>query len=96
VPAKKYRQLSVNDTPVMGRKYKDIITGFQGVCTGYTKFIYGCTRVMLESLVEGKPETYSFDAPGLLDLEDPMVKAEPARTGGPRLAPARRSAPTRR
>lgn len=31
----------------LGRKYKCVITGFEGVATGYVKYITGCDQVLV-------------------------------------------------
>ena len=31
----------------LGNRYKDKITGFKGVATGYVKYISGCNQVLL-------------------------------------------------
>lgn len=32
----------------LGKKYKDIVLGIEGICTSYTKFLTGCDRVNLQ------------------------------------------------
>lgn len=32
---------------MLGKKYRDVLTGFEGVCTGYTEYISGCQRILL-------------------------------------------------
>lgn len=36
-----------NQPIVMGKTYKDRITGFKGVCTGYCQYITGCSQALL-------------------------------------------------
>jgi hypothetical protein len=36
----------------MGRKYRDKITGFEGVATGYVEYITGCNQVLLAPRVK--------------------------------------------
>jgi len=41
----------------LGSRVKDIITGFTGIAVGYSKWMYGCNRIVVESesLKDGKP-----------------------------------------
>lgn len=36
----------------LGRKYKDKITGFEGVATGYVRYLTGCNQVLLAPAVD--------------------------------------------
>lgn len=56
---------------VLGEKYRDTLSNFEGVATGCTFFLHGCERVILESWNEIKAEinTEMFDAPRLEHLE---------------------------
>lgn len=76
--------------------YRDEKTGFEGTATAVVFFEYGCERVTLErvSKHDGKIEEHTFDAPRLINVRSGK-KAETDRTGGPRPAPTRMSAPTR-
>lgn len=70
----------------LGTKVKDRITGFEGIATSRTEFLYGCVRVYVEpeSLHDGKPiEGQYFDEQRLEDQPT-------ATTGGPGDAPAPR------
>jgi hypothetical protein len=72
------------DEPVkLGERYRDSITGFEGVATARYEFLYGCIRVMLEGQKDGQPAEFTFDEQRLTDV--------PAATsGGPRPAPPSR------
>jgi hypothetical protein len=82
----------------LGQRYRDPQTGIEGVATGVHFYQYGCERVSLETVVAGKIEEYSFDAPRLLNIET-QERARSTRTGGPepsvRQASARPSTPGR-
>ncbi len=41
----------------LGSTVKDILTGFTGIATGRTEWLFGCTRIAIEptKLKEGKP-----------------------------------------
>lgn len=69
---------------VMGERYRDKHTGFEGVATSITFYEESCERVVLEGKVneDGKSEAVSFDAPRLVHVETGKV-AKVAKTGGP-------------
>jgi hypothetical protein len=75
----------------LGDKVKDSITGFMGIVTGASQWLYGCERLFVEpqEMHEGKPvEGQWFDVQRL----DVLVKttAEPAPlSGGPQKDPRR-------
>lgn len=75
----------------LGEKYRDDQTGIEGTATAVIFFQYGCERADLETVVNGKIETYGFDAPRLTHVETEK-RATTKRTGGP----ARESAGLRR
>lgn len=78
---------------VLGRRYRDTQTGIEGTAIAIGFFQYGCERVTLEAVVQGKIEEYSFDAPRVEDIET-KVRAVSERTGGPHDTPGRaRSVP---
>jgi hypothetical protein len=63
----------------LGTRVKDSITGFSGVATARTEYLYGCVRVAVEptELKDGKPiESVWFD-------EQRLAKDSPAQSGGP-------------
>ena len=86
----------------LGRKYKDTITGFEGIATSRTSYLYGCARVVLQGmkLHEGKPiDPHAFDEYQLELVEEDTSqvgkKPEGAKNGGPGLIPSSRSIPSR-
>lgn len=78
----------------LGEQYTDTQTGYEGIATGVYFYQFGCERVSLECMREGKLVVETFDAPRLRHAETgkiPRVKT----TGGPGNGHERRSAPTR-
>ncbi len=79
----------------LGSKVKDIITGFEGVAVARTEWLYGCTRIGVDSaeLNDGKPvETQWFDEQRLemTEAQEPKVsKDSSATSGGPQRDPIR-------
>lgn len=60
---------------VLGEKYRDKISGFEGVATGVVKYITGCVQVLLEGPHDpatGKQRSGYFDD---LRLEDVAPQA---------------------
>jgi len=35
-----------------GKRYRDIVSGFEGICTGYVEWIYGCNQFILAPRAE--------------------------------------------
>ncbi len=57
---------------VLGFTYKDRITGFQGIATGYVEYLTGCNQVLLAPPIgsDGKPqEAHWFDVQRLALVE---------------------------
>lgn len=84
---------------ILGAVYKDIVTGFQGVATSKTEYLFACERVNLEGQNAEKRDSVFVDAPSLKFISPPapeVVAATPefqaARTGGARPAPPERGA----
>jgi len=77
----------------LGEKYRDTITGAEGIAVARYEFLYGCVRIALEGteLKDGKPVELVFDEQRLVGVE-----AASAKSGGPRdTAGAQRPDPTR-
>ena len=74
---------------VLGEKYRDEQTGIEGTATAVSFYQYGCERVNLEAVAQGKIEEYGFDAPRLTRVST-GAKAESPKTGGPDKAPGLR------
>jgi len=71
----------------LGKIYKDEFTGFSGIATARTEFLYGCVRVCLESKKldkEGKPLEIWFDEQRL------VTKTKASGPGGPGPNPPKR------
>jgi hypothetical protein len=65
----------------LGEMYEDSVTGFKGVATGRTTYLYGCVRVGLEG--KDKPtEIIWFD-------EQRLTKYTDATSGGDMPSPSR-------
>lgn len=87
----------------LGKEYKDTISGFQGVATARTKYLYGCIRVLLVP-TKLKPDG-DFLPDGWFD-EAQLVKVRATKAinkktskkplHGPHSAPTKRSVPPRR
>jgi hypothetical protein len=69
-------------TAQLGKKYRDTISGYVGVATSITEYLYGCRRIGLNALVEGEPKEFLFDEPGLELVESEQRPAQ-QDTGGP-------------
>lgn len=67
---------------VLGDRYIDKQTGIQGTASAVHFYQYGCERVTLEAVVQGKIEEYGFDSPRLTHVETDRT-ATSDRTGGP-------------
>lgn len=66
----------------MGDRYRDPLTGFEGVATAVTFYLHACERVALEYLKDGKVAYEHFDAPRLVHV-DTGKSPQTTRTGGP-------------
>jgi len=82
----------------LGKKYRDTISGYEGIAVTRVEYLYGCVRVGLER--EG-PEIKADEREQLFD-EQRLVEAKTGRTptptatsGGPRPAPPARTTPRR-
>lgn len=74
---------------ILGDKYRDSQTGIEGTATAVSFYQFGCERVNLEAVVQGKIEEYGFDAPRLTHIPS-GVRAESPKRGGPDKAPGLR------
>jgi hypothetical protein len=74
----------------LGTKVTDSITGFTGIATSRTEYMFGCVRVAVEpAMVDGKlPEAVHFDEQRLEDKPT-------AISGGPGDIPPARQIPRR-
>ncbi|HEY3925243.1 MAG TPA: hypothetical protein VGL75_11840 [Acidothermaceae bacterium] len=71
---------------VLGRKYRDTVSGWEGIATARYEYLNGCVRYQLDAKDDkGAPQGYVFDEQQVAEVEAPAVEREPARrTGGPR------------
>ncbi len=70
----------------LGEKYKDKISGFTGIATARTVFLFGCVRVLLESK---KPKEDGTPIEIWCD-EQRLTSKSKATTGGPMPSPPKR------
>lgn len=78
---------------VLGERYRDTVSGYEGIATATCFFLHGCERVTLEQWIErsGELRELTFDAPRLLHV-DTRKQVETRRTGGVRPMPTRTGA----
>jgi cellulase/cellobiase CelA1 len=80
----------------LGSKVRDNITGFTGIATGRTVWLYGCERICIEpqELKDGKPiDAAWFDDQRVELVEESAPQVSPqssATSGGPQRDPSRR------
>ena len=68
---------------VLGKRYRESITGIEGTATSVYFYLNGCERVCLEFInKDGDLKELVFDAPRLVSLETGEAARTP-RTGGP-------------
>jgi len=83
----------------MGKKYRDPVSGFEGICSATYTYITGCVRYELVGKSKDGAEAPSmvFDEGQIELVPEEGVEPQPQKeTGGPqRSAPVRRSAPGR-
>jgi hypothetical protein len=75
---------------IIGKVVRDKVTGFQGVVTGRTTWLNGCSRVIVHSqdLHDGKPiDAQWFDEPQVEIVDVKGVKRGSRDTGGPKPDP---------
>lgn len=75
----------------LGEKYRDSITGFEGVAVARYTYLNGCVRIDLERAdKDGKPESWIFDEQRLVAVTTGWRVRSTARVGGPRDDPRAR------
>jgi hypothetical protein len=83
----------------LGTRVRDTITGFEGIAVARTVWLYGCSRIAVQSseLHDGKPiEAQWIDEEQLIGcIGAQEVEPMQASTGGSRIAPTRAQDPTR-
>jgi hypothetical protein len=67
----------------LGKKYRDKISGFEGVATGRFEFLHGCVRVNLETGKDGECKEGVFDEQRLEPVAGTPPIKPTATSGGP-------------
>lgn len=69
----------------LGSKVRDKISGFEGIATGRTTWLYGCERICVQpqEISKGKPVDAQWFDVNQLDLID-ANSMKPSRTHDPR------------
>jgi hypothetical protein len=77
----------------LGERYRDTVSGYEGIATAVYFYLHGCERVTLESWREAAAEMkeLTFDAPRLEHVET-KKQLTTTRTGGFKADPPRRGA----
>jgi len=69
-----------NEELELGKKYKDLVHGYEGVATQHCRYITGCDRVFLENIEKNEAVGIWFDITQIADVE---IKPENQKPGGP-------------
>jgi hypothetical protein len=72
---------------ILGGRYRDTVSGWEGTATGRYEYMNGCLRIELSATgKDGEPKSFVFDVQQLEPVKEAkvMVGEKPARTGGPR------------
>lgn len=82
----------------LGKKYRDRVTGFEGIATARHEYLNGCLRITLTAttLKEGaplEPQTFDIEQVDFVDAGIHTVKRD---TGGPADPPRPRYEPRNR
>jgi hypothetical protein len=68
----------------LGKKYRDTVSGWEGIATCQLKYMNGCVRYDLEgSDKDGQPKGFVFDGEQL-ELVGEGIELDPTPTGGDR------------
>lgn len=86
---------------VLGQRYRDEVTGFEGIAVGLFSYLFACDRVQLESdaTPDGTVKAHVVDAPALVKIDGRTFDPEAAiaeaggKTGGPGLGTELRDGP---
>lgn len=77
----------------LGKRYKDKITGFEGVATGYVTYLTGCNQALLAPTVSNDGalrDSHWVDEQRLTELEgDPITLDNATGVGFDKAAPIR-------
>jgi hypothetical protein len=68
----------------LGQEYKDLITGFKGVCTGITTYISGCTQALIcpRCKKDSKSEAEWLDIQRLQSTGKKIIELDNVKTPG--------------
>lgn len=73
----------------LGKKYRDKVTGIEGVTIGCTTYITGCDTYGLQKEKDGECLTVWFGEGRLELVESPKITAKAKKNGGPQPTPMR-------
>lgn len=69
----------------LGKRYRDAISGWEGVATARYEYMNGCVRYELAAHdKDGKPEAFVFDEQQIVECATSEPVEATARAGGPR------------
>jgi hypothetical protein len=81
----------MSKTIQLGERYRDSLTGYEGVATARHEYLYGCVRIALERIGDnGEVKTEVFDEQRLATVADDQPVKQTATSGGPRTEPTTR------
>lgn len=66
-----------NKNEFLGRRFRDIVTGYEGICTGYVEWLYGCTQFRLRAQVDSSSsnnDIFAFYFEKQLELLDDGIR----------------------
>lgn len=68
--------------PKLGKRYRDKITGFEGIATGRFEYLHGCVRWNLTGVLNGEPKDFNFDEPQIEEVPEETLLTFGAAEGG--------------
>ena len=73
---------------ILGHRYRDPVSGWEGTAVALINYMWGCRRVTVAGVnADGKPDEYTFDEPQLEPSQEGprlVISQENRETGGPR------------
>ena len=69
----------------LGHKYRDSVSGWEGIATAEYRYMNGCTRIELGGRdKDGQPKEFVFDVQQIEEAKEPRsVAVVDRKTGGP-------------
>lgn len=68
----------------LGNKYRDKVSGWEGIATARYEYMNGCVRIEISGAdKDGKPEGFVFDVHQVEEVVAAPVVVEQRQTGGP-------------